>query len=656
MCGIAGIFNLDGQLINKSSLNKMTKIIQHRGPDDEGFLLINTKTQKVNPCHHDDTIDSIKKQTDNLFNNFTANLGFGFRRLSILDLTEKGHQPMSNDDGTLWIVYNGEIYNYIELRDELSNLGYTFHTGTDTEVILKSYQTWGEDCLHKFNGMWSFALWDNPRQKLFCARDRFGIKPFNYYFDGRQFIFGSEPKQILINKIDKSLNYEMIYRSLKLNSFLIYGDETYFKKISLLPHSHYLTIQNGKLQITRYYDLNPETFESSKLSFPEAVKKYQCLFEDSVKLRMRSDVEVGSCLSGGLDSSAIVSTAAKLSDKTFNTFSAYYNLGPLYDERKWIFLVAKKTNSNTHLISPTPMDFLNDFTRMTFINDYPITGSSLISQHYVMKLAQQYNTTVLLDGQGSDEITGGYNHTFYRYYADLIRNFKWLRFIKEYPYYLKYNQKGSGITKIAKTIFTTFSKETTIYREEAKRFLYNPLTLTFDNKELFRQIKDLKTSKLSNFLYNLLMSTMIQTLLHFEDRNSMGYSIESRIPFLDFRLVEFAFSLPPNYKVHKDYGKYIHREALRKIVPLEIIERKDKVSFNSPGEEIWLKNKMQPYVTETFNSTNYKNRELFNHKLIEKAYKKYVNGDARQSRLIWRVLALEKWFNIFIDSNEALIS
>jgi len=261
----------------------MTRLIRHRGPDDEGFLMINYKTGDLQACHHDETIASVKKHTTNLMNSVPAGLGFGFRRLSILDLSEKGHQPMVSADGQYAIVYNGEAYNHQELRRELQALGHRFISRTDTEVILYAYRQWGTACLEKFNGMWAFAIWDNRQKTLFCARDRFGIKPLYYFFDGQQFIFASEIKQILACGIDKPVNEGMIYRSLKIGSFLVYNDETFFQNIKSLPNGHFMKVRDGRLHIERYYDLDPLTFETSSLSLEDATGQYLTLFSDSVK-------------------------------------------------------------------------------------------------------------------------------------------------------------------------------------------------------------------------------------------------------------------------------------------------------------------------------------------------------------------------------------
>jgi asparagine synthase (glutamine-hydrolysing) len=266
-----------------------------------------------------------------------------------------------------------------------------------------------------------------------------------------------------------------------------------------------------------------------------------------------------------------------------------------------------------------------------------------------MKIAREHGVTVLLDGQGSDEITGGYHHAFYRYYAYLLKSGKLQRFAKEYPDYLKYNPKGSSLAKITKLAAVLFFSESVLYKQEAKRHLQNPLSVSFKDTDIFDNIKNLKTDKLSNFLYNQMMSTSIQTLLHFEDRNSMAHSIESRVPFLDYRLVEFAFSLPPEYKIHKHLGKYIHREALKPIVPEAIMNRKDKVGFLAPGEHFWLRKEMKPFIENIFESADFRNRSIYNHQLIKDKYKEYLNGNAAYANMIWQIMALEIWFNRFVD-------
>lgn len=653
MCGIAGIFNTNGEPVDKLRLEKMTRIIHHRGPDDEGYLLVSTTENNSQHCKGTDTISNLQGTLPNLRDGISANLAFGFRRLSIIDLSEKGHQPMSNAAGTLWIVFNGEIYNYREIRKELSSLGYSFITQSDTEVILAAYEHWGTACLNHFNGMWSFALWDSRCRTLFCARDRFGVKPFYYYRDGNQFIFGSEVKQLLVHNIDKTLDEQVIAKSFAISNFLENSGGTYFSQIKVLPHSHYILLREEDFSLVRYYDLPVHKFETSALSFPEACEAYRELFSDSVKLRMRSDVEVGSALSGGLDSSAIVMLAAGFTGKQFQTFSSYYTEAPAYDERKWISLVTDRAKTKANFISADPETVRSEIEKIVWHHDVPLEGSSPVAQYYVMRLARENNVTVLLDGQGSDEITGGYNHVYYRYYADLLRQLHWGRFLNQYPGYLRNNPKGSFLSKIAKTAAVLTLKESTLYRMEAKNS-FQPIMGLKSAQMRMSEVIDLDCSKLSNFLYNQVMSTSIQTLLHYEDRNSMAHSIESRVPFLDYRLVEFAFSLPSAFKVKGHLGKYIHRESLKKVVPSEIMERKDKVGFLAPGENFWLRNEWKDFATATFHSDSFKNRELFDKAKIISEYNRYLLGDNRNAKKLWQVLMMEIWLCNFIDKSKGL--
>jgi asparagine synthase (glutamine-hydrolysing) len=648
MCGIGGIVNINREPVNQQELGRMMNIIRHRGPDDEGYLLINTGEGQSLHCHGADTIPPVRDHTTPLVNDFMADAALGFRRLSILDLSETGHQPMSNEDGSLWIVFNGEIYNYVELRESLRKEGYAFHSTSDTEVILKAYHCWGENCLERFNGMWAFAIWDQRGKKLFCARDRFGVKPFYYYFDGTQFIFGSEVKQILVHNIDKSLNEQVIAKSFAISNFLENSGGTYFRHIQLLPHAHFLTLKGSELKIMPYYDLPVDTFERSALSFPEACESYRELFKDSVKIRMRSDVEVGSALSGGLDSSAIVMLASGFTANQFQTFSSYFTHAPAYDERKWISMVVEQTNARAHYVSADPEQVKNEIEKIVWHHDVPLEGSSPVAQYYVMQLAHENKVTVLLDGQGSDEITGGYHHAFYRYYADLLRKFRFGEFIQQYPSYLKHNAKGSFLAKIAKTAAVLALKESSLYRMEARQS-FHPL-IGIDKQTLsMDEVIDIPASKFSNFLYNQVMSTSIQTLLHYEDRNSMAHSIESRVPFLDYRLVEFVFSLPSPFKIKGHVGKYIHREALRELVPAGILNRKDKVGFLAPGEYYWLRNEWKEFATGLLQSGSFRSRGIFDHHRINQEYVRFQKGDNRNAKKLWQVLMLELWFRKFVD-------
>jgi len=655
MCGIAGIYNLNGKNADQNLLLKMTDLIRHRGPDDEGYALINTKAGSVVKAGGQDTIAELKGQFPALPVQTNADLAFGFRRLSILDLSPKGHQPMSDLEGSCHIVFNGEIYNYLELRSELEKLGHSFDTHTDTEVIIAAYKQWGTDCLTRFIGMWAFALYDFKAKILFCARDRYGIKPFYYTMDKDTFCFGSELKQLLVCPVSKELNLPMLWRSTKINALLAYGEETYFNQIKALKPGHFAILKNGLLSVQVYDEWDISAFEQSKLSFPEAVEQYRSLFLDSVKLQMRSDVEVGSCLSGGMDSSAIVCTAAGLTDKPFQTFSSYYAEDKALDERAWIKLVAEQTKAVSHLISPTFDKTIEWFEQATWHNDMPV-GGGFVSQYAVMQLARSQGVKVLLDGQGSDELTAGYNHAFYRYFADMLRQGKLGQMDKQMHQYFKGKPIKTVLSSIPKIFMSALLTENQLYNIEFKHYRFDPFNADFQTKakvqlrnrqSLLSEIKDLPTSRLSNFLYNMMHSTSIQTLLLYEDRMAMAHSVESRVPFLDHRLVQFAFSLPSEYKIHPPYGKHVHREAMKDIIPSAIYNRKDKAIFSTPFISSWLKGSLSAYVTEIFNSREFRQRGIYNLPVIEQKWTAFKSGSQADGEMLFNVLALEMWFRTF---------
>ncbi len=655
MCGIAGIYSLNGNPIDQKLLLNMTDMIRHRGPDDEGYVLISAKDSKEVYASGNDTIPELKGTLPQLPVEYKADLAFGFRRLSIIDLSPKGHQPMSDIDGSCHIVFNGEIYNYLELRTELESLGHNFATHTDTEVIIESYKQWGTNCLTRFIGMWSFALYDMKAKALFCARDRYGIKPFYYTMDKDDFCFSSELKQLIPCLNSKDLNLPMLWRSMKINALLAYGEETFFQQIKALKPGHCAILKNGILSVQCYDEWDISAFEQSKLSFPDAVDEYRRIFLDSVKLQMRSDVEVGSCLSGGMDSSAIVCTAASLTDKPFQTFSSYYAEDKTLDERQWIKLVAEQTKAVSHLVSPTFDKTIQWFEQATWHNDLPV-GAGFVSQYAVMQLAREKGVKVLLDGQGSDELTAGYNHSFYRFFADQLRQGKLMQMDKLMHQYFKGKPVGVILKSVPKIFMSAFLSENQLYNIEFNHYRFDPFNTDFQAKasaqlhskqDLLSEIKDLPTSRLSNFLYNMMHSTSIQTLLHYEDRMAMAHGVESRVPFLDHRLVEFAFSLPSSYKINPPHGKYVHREAMKDIIPAAIYNRKDKAIFSTPFYSSWLKDKLSPYVTEIFHSAEFRQRGIYNLPLIEQKWSAFKSDSKADGEMLFNVLALETWFRTF---------
>lgn len=653
MCGIAGAYSLRGdKTFPAGYLKEMASLVRHRGPDDEGFLCGNWLTGELCSYSGDDSSEYIKKHYTMLSNEQKVSIGLGFRRLAILDTSERGHQPMSLPDTGLHIVFNGEIYNYLELRDELRALGYTFQSGSDTEVLLKCYQHWGKDCVSRFNGIWSFAIWDDRRKQLFCSRDRFGVKPFYYTEINGLLFFGSEIKQLLPYIDRNRLNRRMIWRGMKINAMHVYRDETYYDQIKSLTPGTNLIASSGNIQLERYYQLDPCQFESSTLTFPEAVERYQELFRSAIELQSRSDVEVGSCLSGGLDSSAIVCIASGLASQRVQTFSAYFQDLPALDERKWINAVASSTGSINHLISPIAHVAWQEFENVTWYNDLP-PGAGFAAQYAVTRLAASKGIKVLLDGQGSDEITGGYKHAHYRYVADLLRNGKLLKALQEEYYAGAEKSIKDKLGHLSKSLLSALLPESMLYQLEFLHYRFEPFSPEFlsqwslkPGKEILSEISDLDAGKLSTFLYNMVYTTSLQTLLHYEDRMSMAASVESRVPFLDHRLVEFAFSLPSEYKVGQGRGKLVHREAMRGIVPPEIFNRRSKAIFGTPFHALWMRKDLRLEIDQMFTSAEFRQRGCWDLPKIHTQWSAYKKGDNHPAEMLYNVIALEVWFRL----------
>ncbi|HPB18378.1 MAG TPA: asparagine synthase (glutamine-hydrolyzing) [Candidatus Cloacimonas sp.] len=697
MCGIAGIYcfsqeavNIDKEPANFTKgkdypgknvrsykqngantilLKEMTDAIKHRGPDDEGYLLKDNKgiqvfsgvdspadIQSLYPLLYYNQEGAIKTSLNSEVTSINADnfiLGMGFRRLSILELKPIGHQPMWDEELKIILGYNGEIYNYLELREELKAKGYIFFSHSDTEVIIKAYHYWGEDCVKHFNGMWAFSLWDDRKKVLFCSRDRYGIKPFYYAVQDGVIYWGSEIKQLLLTPIDKTLNQAMIWRSMKINSLLVYDDETYWQHIHCLKPGHNLLITKGKIISTQYYDLDVANLESSKLSFNEAVEQYRSIFLDSIELQLRSDVEIGATLSGGMDSSAIVCSAVHKQGKPLKTFSSYYAFLPELDERKWIEKILQKTFCLNYLVSPAAEDAIRGWEKLTYYNDFPL-AAGFVSQNAVMQEAHRQGIKVLLSGQGSDEISAGYRHSLYRYFADLVRSMQIGRLAKELPEYLKKDNKA--FSKLGKIMLSTFLPESALYNLEFRYYRFEPFNRAFTKEadkncgeQMLKKIADIRTSRLSNFLYNMMHNTSLQTLLHFEDRMAMANSVESRVPFLDYRLVDFVFSLPSAYKVKPPYTKVVHRSAMQELIPDEIYRRQDKGIFSSPFYQVWMKKELKPFITDILASKTLRQRGIWNLPQINFYWHKYLAGDNNQAEMLFNIIALEIWFRQFVD-------
>jgi len=662
MCGIFGVWNVHKQPLDLDALLGSLHSIRHRGPDDEGYLLVNSTDGNVAACSGPDSDSNLRLPRVEQYFGERFDLAFGFRRLSILDLSAAGHQPMSNADGSLWIVFNGEIYNYIELRAELQARGYIFHTQTDTEVILNAYQEWGVDCLQHLNGMWGFALFDKTKKRLFCARDRFGIKPLYYFFDRERFVFASEIKALLTySKIKRKPNNAIVYDYLAY-SLIDHTDETFFDGVRQLPPAHYLILEGANLRIDRYWDLDPGNrldLGADERAHREYVQRFGELFEDAVRIHLRSDVTIGSCLSGGLDSSAIVCVAnkllfadhvvpAELIGEKQNTFSSCFD-DPRFDERQHIERVLSATSAEANYTFPTAQGLLNDLPNLIWHQDEPFSSTSIYAQWCVMKLAAGRGIRVMLDGQGGDELLAGYHPYFDSYWGTLLRHGRAGSLLDEWFAYRRlYGVSPFHLLQHTLFALAPASFQRTVRAKRGALGMNPQFAAEFHHRSPDENVEYAGNS-FSKRLYLAMTRTSLPGLLHYEDRNSMAHSIEARVPFLDYRLVEYAFSLPDDQKIKNGYTKAILRNSMKGILPEQIRTRTDKMGFVTP-ERIWLSTELRNWLDDIINSPSFKGREYFDHTQVVNSLAQYRAQQRDLGFIIWRWVNLELWMTGMVDS------
>lgn len=650
MCGISAI--IAKNTVKYSDLILLNKSIAHRGPDDEGYFILDAE-QNINFYGGNSTPDNVYKssvkytpnsQNQNL--DLPIKFGLAHRRLSILDLSELGHLPMSYSN-RYWITYNGEVYNYIEIKGELINLGYTFNTETDTEVILASYQEWGADCVQKFIGMWALIIYDSETNNLFVSRDRFGIKPlyFHYTKDGDLF-FGSEIKQFFkLENIDPQLN---IPRAL---DFLNYGitdhtNETMFNNIMHFPASHYCKFNilhlPEKMEFVKYYSVNQDPFNGT---LNQAESKFKELFDSSIELHLRSDVEIGSALSGGLDSTTIVSAINKKllelgKTELQKTFSSCSEIDK-YSEEKWIRIVQNELHLNSFYCYPNLYNLEKDLTELMYTLDEPSQSMSAFLGSNVFKLAHSKNVKVLINGQGADESLGGYGQFAI---LALIQNLKKLKIRSFY-------KSIQGIRIFRQLSYSDIVKGLLLHISKFKNFkTKNSGFLNISNEQIKKSIHPFKLYDNSNFTQNGIINNQIfknalPRYLRWEDRNSMKFSIEARVPFLDHRLVDFVASLPVQYLENGGISKLLMRDSLSDYLPEKIKNRKDKKGFITP-EEHWVKNENpQLFRMLLENSIKYSNG-LINEKILD-YFDNIVEGKVTFDYTYWRYIQFGYWMKTF---------
>jgi asparagine synthase (glutamine-hydrolysing) len=569
----------------------LTSKLQHRGPDDEGYIATDTQQDILTVRNLSGPCSKVSGECSLGEFDGKANLYLGHRRLSILDLSAAGHQPMKYGHH-LWIVFNGEIYNYIELRAELRGKGYEFHTGTDTEVAVAAYQRWGEECVTRFNGDWAFCILDAEKNTLFLSRDRYGIKPLYFFKDPDYFAFASEIKALLsLPFVRCNLNGS------RASDFLAlfchdHTEETLYDGIYQIKpgHSMRLDIHNGKSEQFCYYTprCTPGLGHYNHRRALSYASDIRDLLFDAVKLRLRADVSVGTCLSGGLDSSTVVAIASKLlgtnGDSLLqNTFTASFP-GKKIDETPFARLVVDHARTRSHFIYPSLEQFRRNFHTILYYQDEPFSGSSIYTQWEVMREASKH-VKVLLDGQGGDEVFAGYVNYRVSFLANLLIEGRFDYLVKELWYLLK--RAASVRTAASELKLLPFTLLPNSWKWEVYRLRYRKqikLAQTLFSLDHCRAVENIR--KLSaadaNQLLTFMLSYRLPRLLKYADRNSMAHSIESRVPFTDYRLVDYLYSIPTIYKIRDGWTKWLLRLAVNDLLPEEIVWRRDKLGFATP--------------------------------------------------------------------------
>ncbi|MFZ6033692.1 MAG: asparagine synthase (glutamine-hydrolyzing) [Melioribacter sp.] len=648
MCGLAAVFLKVNNFSDISRrLVRMTNIIKHRGPDDEGYLIVDNNNKfycfggndtKLYGSGNDINYLPQSNINEKHFDK-KIKIGLGFRRLSILDLTPSGHQPMSYAHSRYWIVFNGEIYNYLEIRNDLKNKNYNFQSNTDTEVIMAAYDYWGVGCLNKFNGMWAFILIDLQKQEVFIARDRFGIKPLYYYKDNTKVLFASEIKQFLaFGGLEIEPDIEKIKNDLIVDT-REYTHETAFKNVYRFPNANFLkfninNIFESDFKFNKYYNLsflNENNYDNfSDMLARKYSEEYYSLLEDSVSLRLRSDVEVGTCFSGGLDSSSVVYIINKLlkgknSIEKQKTFSLVFNSPQTKycDESLFIDKLSEKLNLNSFKIEPSLQDIIENYENMIFAMDTP-QHSTLMSYLLTYKLAKSHGVTVTLDGQGADELQAGYTPYFRYYFANTTLGNMPSQIKKNYN--LMEGSKNEIKTGIIFSVFNSLGLKNFVEKQLSKRNLQTPYKNV--NEKLFEDFNE-----------NLI------TLFHYGDRGAMINSVESRFPMMDYRLVEFWMNLPFTYKIHNGYTKYIARLAMNKKLPDEIVWRRDKKGWEMPQKE-WIKDGLGDIILSKVRKSDFlKELELS----VNELYLNKNFSDHKYWKYPIKLYNLALWHEIFFE-------
>ncbi len=628
MCGIFGIYNLNKkQKFDKIRFVKSLLKMNYRGPD----------------CNN--------------VEEFNDSVILGHLRLAIIDLNDESNQPFQIDDN-YWIVFNGEIYNFIEIRNDLLELGIIFRTSSDTEVLLRSFQVWGHDCVNKFNGMWAFAIYNKVENSIFCSRDRFGVKPFNYTYFNDQFIFSSEIKSIVEYYPElKKPNYNAISNYCRA-SLGGQSDQTWFENIYRLEPAHNLYIKDGKAVKTRYWSY-PDKVDNS-ISLEDAIVEYKKIFKDAIKLRLRSDVPIGFTLSSGIDSTSLLSVVnkdfnnnnitytAQFDHKLFNpSNSNLYNSSVNLDESKIVNRLSSDLNLTSNILPVSFDNFTTELNDLIYIMESGHSSPAIIPLNQILQKAKN-DVTVLIEGQGADELLGGYvSNIFPFYFLELVSSLKFTRAIKELKCFVKNYSLIAAVQlfirnsdfKLIKKVYYKTSGINNFFIGKLKS--YKPLKeYSIDSNLNF-------SSLVNEHLFKSHTGGLVN-LLHYGDAVSMANSLESRLPFMDYRLVEFVFKLPSHFKYSNGQGKYIHRRAMEDYVPKYILDNKIKIGFETPLHDLF-KDIGDSSISGILLSDKTLARNLFSEKFLRNALSSQNNGSVDNSRILFRILSVELWFRNFID-------
>lgn len=631
MCGIAGYINIQPSAERSEDLIQiMTDAAAHRGPDDKGYRLLSFDGEEGG-----------------------ADIAFGHRRLSIIDLSPLGHQPMANRDGSLWIIFNGEIYNYVELREELRTLGHEFISTSDTEVILKAYEEWGTACFARFNGMWALALLDKRRRTVVLSRDRLGKKPLYYYRSSSLLVFGSEIKSLLQHPaVPREPNVEKVFRYLSTNyRYLDLDNASYFKDIFYVPKASFVEIdEHLHWNEQRYWQLE-DNIVPRDIPEAQAIDELRDLLTDAVRIRLRSDVPVGCFLSGGMDSTSITCIAYHVLKQPIITFSGVTgDVKGVYDESEYINSVIRHIGAEAHFIRPDPADIFETVNEMLNYHDEPVCTVTWYSLYLIAKKIRQEKVPVMLNGHGGDEILAGY-WDYYQYnFHDLEQAGDTATLQEEIRAWAENHHRDMSEIDRYKTYIGQLERGET---SEMSRF---PDYSFCFKEDVVRQYKrDIHPavpalpSLLSRRMYSDLMYETVQPVLRVEDRNTMAQSIESRSPFLDYRLAEFCFSLPNTLKIRNGTGKWMLREAMKGILPEDVRTRKDKAGFIAPADE-WFRTTNRQQIYDLINSEELKSRDLFDIERLNILFDEHCRGEKNHAMFLWQLINAELWFRKFFDS------